>query len=67
MPFNNQTNDTILNIWQVGIQDILITSLSNSDELKVRQIESTSNLIRGKGLADFESITPSVAGKIRRS
>ena len=64
MPFNNQTNDTILNIWQVGIQDILITSLSNSDELKVRQIESTSNLIRGKGLADFESITPSVAGKI---
>ncbi len=64
MPFKNQTNDTILNIWQVGIQDILITSLSNSDELKVRQIESTSNLIRGKGLADFESITPSVAGKI---
>ena len=64
MPFNNLTNDTILNVWQVGIQDILITSLSNSDELKVRQIESTSSLIRGKGLTDNESITPSVAGKI---
>jgi tetratricopeptide (TPR) repeat protein len=64
MPFHNLTNDTILKVWQVGIQDILITSLSNSEELKVRQIESTSNLIQSKGLSDYASITPAVAGKI---
>ena len=40
MPFQNMTNDTIWNVWQDGIQDKLITSLSNSEELKVRQIES---------------------------
>jgi tetratricopeptide (TPR) repeat protein len=64
MPFHNLTNDTIMNVWQVGIQDILITSLSNSEELKVRQIESISGLIQSKGLMDYASITPTVAGKI---
>jgi tetratricopeptide (TPR) repeat protein len=64
MPFHNLTNDTIQKVWQVGIQDILITSLSNSEELKVRQIESTSNLIESKGLSDYASLTPSVAGKL---
>jgi hypothetical protein len=37
MPFQNMTNDTIWNVWQVGIQNELITSLTNSEELKVRQ------------------------------
>ena len=40
MPFQNMTNDSALNIWQDGTQDILITSLSNSERLKVRQTES---------------------------
>ncbi len=64
MPFHNLTNDTIMNVWQDGIQDILITSLSNSEELKVRQIESINGLIQSKGLMDYESITPNIAGKI---
>jgi tetratricopeptide (TPR) repeat protein len=64
MPFRNMTNDTIWNVWQDGIQNNLITSLSNSEELKVRQIESTGNLIQSKGLNDYASITPTVAGKI---
>jgi tetratricopeptide (TPR) repeat protein len=64
MPFHNLTNDTIMNVWQDGIQDILITSLSNSEELKVRQIESISGLIQSRGLMDYASITPNIAGKI---
>jgi tetratricopeptide (TPR) repeat protein len=64
MPFHNLTNDTTLNVWQDGIQEILIAVLSNSEELKVRQIESTSNLIQSKGLKDYASITPFVAGNI---
>jgi tetratricopeptide (TPR) repeat protein len=64
MPFQNMTNDTIWNIWQEGIQDILINSLSNSEELKVRQKESISTLIQIKGLTNYASITPSVASNI---
>jgi tetratricopeptide (TPR) repeat protein len=64
MPFQNMTNDTIWNVWQDGIQDILITSLSNSEELKVRQRESVTSIFKSKGLANYTSITPSVASTI---
>jgi tetratricopeptide (TPR) repeat protein len=64
MPFQNMTNDTIWNVWQDGIQNELITSLTNSEELKVRQTESINNLIQSKGLTNYASITPSVASKI---
>ena len=64
MPFQNLTNDTVWKVWQDGIQDILITTLSNSEELKVRQIESISNLIQSKGFTNYSSITPYVAGNI---
>jgi tetratricopeptide (TPR) repeat protein len=64
MPFQNMTNDTTWNVWQDGIQTNLITSLSNSDELKVRQVESLNSIIQGKGLTNYASITPSVASNI---
>jgi len=64
MPFQNMTNDTIWNIWQNGIQDILITSLSNSEELKVRQAESINHLVESQGIVNYASITPAVASKI---
>jgi tetratricopeptide (TPR) repeat protein len=58
------TNDTIWNVWQDGIQNELITSLTNSEELKVRQPESINTLIQSKGLTNYASITPSVASTI---
>jgi tetratricopeptide (TPR) repeat protein len=61
MPFQNMTNDTIWNIWQDGIQNELINSLSNSEELKIRQTESINGLIKSKGLTNYASITPSLA------
>ncbi len=61
------TNDTTWNVWQDGIQDILITSLSNSEELKVRQIESITSLLQSKGLTNYASITPSVASALSRN
>jgi tetratricopeptide (TPR) repeat protein len=67
MPFQNMTNDTTWNVWQDGIQDILITYLSNSpQDLKVRQIESVTGLIQGKGFTNYASITPSVAKNFSR-
>ncbi len=65
MPFQNLTNDTIWNVWQVGVQDMLITSLSNSSEgLTIRQAESINNLIQNKGLTNYASITPVLASTI---
>ena len=64
MPFLNMANDTTWNIWQDGIQNELITSLTNSEELKVRQTESVNKLIQSKGLTNYVSITPFVASNI---
>jgi tetratricopeptide (TPR) repeat protein len=66
MPFRNMTNDTTKNDWQNWIQDILITSLSNSEELKVKQSESINTYIQSKGFTNYASITPSVASTISR-
>jgi tetratricopeptide (TPR) repeat protein/TolB-like protein len=66
LPFQNMTNDTSLNIWQRGIQDNLINSLSNSEDLKVRQTESTTAVLESKGLSNYASISPSDAYAISR-
>jgi tetratricopeptide (TPR) repeat protein len=65
MPFQNMTNDTLWNVWQEGIQDILTSYLSNySEELKVRQKEAINNLIQSKGLTQYASMTSSFVSDI---
>lgn len=64
MPFQNMTNDTLWDIWQQGIQTNLITSLSNSKELKVRQVETINSLLHSNGFTNYSSISPSVASSI---
>ena len=66
MPFQNMTNDSSLNIWQGGTQDILITALSNSDKLKIRQTESINFLLQSRGLTNYASITPAIASSVSR-
>jgi len=66
MPFQNMTNDTMWNVWQDMIQINLITSLSNAEQLKVRQIETINSLLQGKGLVNYASISPSLASSISR-
>lgn len=67
IPFQNMTNDTTWNVWQDGIQNELINYLTNSEELKVRQIESINTLIQNRGLINYASITPSIASKISQT
>jgi tetratricopeptide (TPR) repeat protein len=65
MPFQNMTNDTIWNVWQNGIQDMMINYLSNfPEELKVRQREFINGLLQDKGFTDYASLTPAAAGSI---
>jgi len=67
MPFQNLTNDRVLNIWQNGIKDELINFLSaNPKELKIRQTESINTLIQSQNISDYVSITPAVASTISK-
>jgi AraC-like DNA-binding protein/TolB-like protein len=67
MPFNNMTNEVTWNIWQVGIQDNLITYLSkNPDEFRVIQIKSINSLIELKGINNYSSISPKIAASISK-
>ncbi len=66
MPFKNMTGDTLFNIWQGGVQNLLITSLSNSEELSVRQFETMNNLVNGKSDLNYAGLTPSMAGEMAR-
>ena len=64
MPFNNLSGDTLFNIWQEGIQNLLITSLSNSEELSVRQYETIYNIFKNKGDIYYSSVMSSFASDI---
>jgi tetratricopeptide (TPR) repeat protein len=66
MPFQNQTNDTTLNIWQNAIQGELISYFSNIDELKVRTKETMSMALSSKKLAEGASFSPDIAVTISR-
>jgi tetratricopeptide (TPR) repeat protein len=66
LPFQNMTNDSTLNIWQRGTQDILITALSNSDKIKIRQTESINIILQSRGLTNYASITPAIASSVSR-
>jgi AraC-like DNA-binding protein/tetratricopeptide (TPR) repeat protein len=64
MPFRNMTNDTTWNIWQENIQQSLISSFSNSKELKVRQRETINPLFQLSGITEYAAVTPGIADKI---
>jgi tetratricopeptide (TPR) repeat protein len=66
MPFQNLTSDSTKNFWQEMIQDNLITNLSGSEELKVRQIESITNLLQINGMTKYASITPAIENTISK-
>jgi len=66
MPFKNITGDSIYNLWQEGIQNLLISSLSNSQELSVRQFETMNNLLGNRTGINYASLTPSLAGEMAR-
>ena len=65
MPFQNITNDTTRNIWQRWIQYNLINTLSNAEQLMVRQPESIEYLIRNTDISNT-ALTPALARSISK-
>ena len=64
MPFKNMTGDSVYNIWQDSFQSLLISNLSNIDELSIRQYETMIDIIQSTGHLNYASITPAVARHI---
>jgi tetratricopeptide (TPR) repeat protein/AraC-like DNA-binding protein len=62
MPFQNMTDDKI---WG-GIQENIISYLSNFEELRVRNKDAINSLPENKGVTDYASISPSLARAISR-
>jgi AraC-like DNA-binding protein/TolB-like protein len=64
LPFQNKTNDTLWNVWEEGIQESLISWLSNSKELKVTRKETIHSLLKTQSITKYASFTPTLAGKL---
>ncbi len=66
MPFKNMTGDSTYYLWQEGLQNLLITSLSNSEELAVRQYETMFGILGNGKDINYTSITPSLASEVAK-
>lgn len=64
MPFQNMTGDTMWNVWQGGIQNEMIASLTLAEELKVRQTQTVNSILSSTGTTSYASITPSIANAL---
>jgi len=64
MPFENLSGDTLYNVWQGGFQNLLITTLSSSEELSVRQYQAMYTILESERNLSYASITPSIASEV---
>ncbi len=64
MPFLNLTGDSTFNVWQGGIQNLLISALSNSPELEVRQYLTMSDIISQKRNVNQATVSPALAHEV---
>lgn len=63
LQFENRTGDTLFDIWQGGLQDLLITGLSDSEELSVRQYQST-NSVASQRMENYAGFSPRFAKEV---
>jgi TolB-like protein/Tfp pilus assembly protein PilF len=59
MPFENLAGDTLYDIWQGGFQNLLITTLSNSEELSVRKYQAVNEVLHNKKDVNLNALSPS--------
>lgn len=59
LPFGNMSGDSALNVWQGGFQNLLITNLSNSEELSVRNYQAVNEALHNKRDINMASLSSS--------
>ena len=66
MPFENLSGDTLFNIWQGGFQNLLITTLTNSEELSVRKYQAVNEVLHNNKNINVASLSPSLTSDLAR-
>lgn len=66
MPFQNLTADSTYTDVGLGLQNMLISKLSNSRELSVRQTQTVSEILSDRKNLNYSTITPGFAQDIAR-
>ena len=66
LPFQNLAGDTVYNIWSGGFQNLLITNLSNSEELTVRQYMTVNQVLGNRNNLNYASLSSVMAGDIAK-
>jgi len=64
LPFGNLSGDSLLNVWQGGFQNLLITNLSNSEELSVRNYQAVNEVLHNKKDINVASISSSFTSEL---
>jgi tetratricopeptide (TPR) repeat protein len=64
MPFQNMSGDTTWNYWQLAMQNIIVTSLSNSEVIRVQPTASINKILSSESQTNYFPITLSTASKI---
>lgn len=64
LPFENMSGDTLFNVWSGGFQNLLISNLSNSQEISVRQYEAVNGALEDVKKVNYASLTPVLKGEI---
>jgi tetratricopeptide (TPR) repeat protein len=66
LPFQNMSGDSVYNIWTGGFQNLLITNLSNSEELAVRQYMTVNQILEDRGNLNYASLSSVLAGNVAK-
>jgi len=64
MPFENLSGDSLYNVWQGGFQNLLITTLSNSEELSVRKYQAVNDVLNNNKDINIASLSSNLASEI---
>jgi tetratricopeptide (TPR) repeat protein len=61
MPFQNVSGDSLYAGYELGLQNLLITRLSNSKELSIRPMQTMGEIFGSSRNLNYSSITPAIA------
>ncbi len=59
LPFENLSGDTLYNVWQGGFQNLLITTLSESEELSIRKYQAVNDVLDYNNDINLNYLSPS--------
>ncbi len=64
LPFENLSGDTLYNVWQGGFQNLLISTLSNSEELSVRKYQAVNDVLNNNKEINIASLSSTLASEL---